>query len=76
MPDNAEPTEAEVEAVVEEFGGDLKAAIRALLFDLAVLAADFGAVVSWGYVRGKGSPGARGRGRTVNPTEIKRDRIT
>ena len=43
---------AEVEAVVREFGGDLRAAIRALLHDLAALAADFAETVSWGYVRG------------------------
>ena len=55
-------------AVVEEFGGDLRATIRALLYDLAVLAADFGAAVSWGYVRGERSPGAARvkAGRTVS----------
>ena len=58
MPDDPEPTEAEVDAVVEEFGGDLRAAIRALLHDLAVLAADFAGAVSRGYVRGEGSAGA------------------
>ncbi len=64
MPDDArkpsdpEPTEAQVAAVVEEFGGDLQAAVRALLHDLAVLAANFAAAVSRGYVRGETSPGA------------------
>ncbi len=44
---------AEVDAVVREFGGDLRAAIRALLHDLSALAADFAETVSWGYVRGE-----------------------
>lgn len=46
------PTEAEVDAVPDEFGGDPRAAIRALLHDIAVLAADYAADVSHGYVRG------------------------
>jgi hypothetical protein len=59
MTDPNEPTEAEVEAVIEEFGGDLRATIRALLHDIAVLASDFAATVSRGYVRGRASPGCR-----------------
>lgn len=47
-----DPTDAEVDAVLEEFGGDARDAIRALLHDLAVLAADYEASVSRGYVRG------------------------
>ena len=46
-------TEAEVDAVLAEFGGDARAAIRALLHDLAVLASDYEASVSRGYVRGE-----------------------
>jgi hypothetical protein len=46
------PTEADVDAVMEEFGGDPPEAIRALLHDLAVLAADYETSVSKGFVRG------------------------
>lgn len=46
-------TDAEVSAVIAEFGGDPREAIRALLHDLEVLAADAEAVVSRGYVRGR-----------------------
>ena len=53
MDDSAEPTEADIDAVVEEFGGDLREAIRALLHDIAVLAADLASTVSRGYVRGR-----------------------
>lgn len=51
MADSAEPNEAEVDAVIEEFGGDLRAVIRALLHDVAVLASDFAGAVSHGFVR-------------------------
>ena len=51
--DPFEPTAAEVDAVIAEFDGDLRAAIAALLHDLAMLAADFDRSVSRGYVRGK-----------------------
>ena len=44
--------EADVEAVIEEFGGDARAALRAVLHDLAVLAADYESCVSKGFVRG------------------------
>ena len=47
------PTERDVDEVVDEFGGDWRAAIRALLLDLATLADDREASVSRGYVRGK-----------------------
>ena len=46
------PTEADVEAVLSEFGGNAREAIRALLHDLAVLAGDYEADVSRGFVRG------------------------
>jgi hypothetical protein len=45
--------EADVEAVIEEFGGDARAALRAVLHDLAVLAADYESCVSTGFVRGR-----------------------
>ena len=46
-------TEEDVDAVLEEFGGDHRAAIRALLHDLDVLARDHAATVSHGFVRGE-----------------------
>lgn len=46
------PTEADVDAVIYEFKGDVREAIRALLHDLAVLAGDYEADVSRGFVRG------------------------
>jgi hypothetical protein len=46
------PAEADVDAVLYEFKGDAREAIRALLHDLAVLAADYEASVSRGYMRG------------------------
>ena len=46
------PTEADVDEVISEFGGDPRAAVRALLADLDVLAGDFEASVSHGFVRG------------------------
>lgn len=42
----------EVDAIIAEFGGDPKAAIRALLDDLTTLALDSAVAVSRGYVRG------------------------
>ena len=48
-----QPSEAEIEAVVAEFDGDLRATIRALLHDLAILALDGALAVSRGYVRGR-----------------------
>ena len=53
MADSAEPTDAEVDAVIEEFGGDPREEIRALLSDVATLAADYKGAVSRGYVRGR-----------------------
>lgn len=46
------PTDADIDAVIAEFRGDMREAIRALLHDLAVLATDFQAEVSHGFVRG------------------------
>lgn len=46
------PTEADIDAVMYEFKGDAREAIRALLQDLAVLAGDYEADVSRGFVRG------------------------
>lgn len=54
MDEGTEPTEAEVDAIVAEFRGDVRAAIRALLHDLTVLALDRALTVSRGYVRGIG----------------------
>ncbi len=51
-PNQPFPTEADVDAVIYEFKGDLREAIRALLHDLAVLAGDYEADVSRGFVRG------------------------
>ena len=53
MDESDEPTDAEVEATIAEFGGDPRAAIRALLHDLAALALDRALTVSRGYVRGR-----------------------
>lgn len=60
MPDAAEqhpspepwPTEADIDAVLYEFKGDAREAIRALLADIATLAEDANAAVSHGFVRG------------------------
>lgn len=51
-PEPAFPTEADINAILGEFHGDAREAIRALLHDLAVLAADYESSVSKGYVRG------------------------
>jgi hypothetical protein len=47
-----DPSNEEIDAIIAEFGGDPKAAIRALLHDLTELALDSEAAVSRGYVRG------------------------
>ena len=47
-----DPSDEEIDAIIAEFGGDPKAAIRALLHDLTELALDSEAAVSRGYVRG------------------------
>ena len=48
-----EVTDAEIDAVLAEFGGDAREAIRALLHDVAALARGFEGQVSRGYVRGR-----------------------
>lgn len=46
-------TEADIDEVIQEFGGDTRQAIRALLEDIAVLALDRARSVSTGYLRGQ-----------------------
>lgn len=53
MAEAQEPTEEEIDAVIAEFDGDMRDAMRALMHDMAVLAADLSGVVSRGYVRGR-----------------------
>ncbi|QEL24825.1 hypothetical protein FQV39_21230 [Bosea sp. F3-2] len=55
----------EIDAVLEEAGGDAREAIRMLLRDLAVMAADADAAASRGFLRGRFSEGWR-RPRTVD----------
>ena len=43
----------EIESLLNEFNGDSKEAIRALLHDIALLAEDRDNSVSFGYVRGR-----------------------
>lgn len=61
VPDDSPPfpSDEDVTAVLEEFGGDARAAIRALLADLDSLARDYRADVSKGYVRLPPSPPKR-----------------
>lgn len=47
-----EATDEEIDAIIAEFGGDARLAIRALLHDLTRIARDCEAAVSRGYVRG------------------------
>ena len=49
-------TDDEIDAVILEFGGDPRQAIRALLHDLTELAADSNAVISRGYLRSRHLP--------------------
>ena len=44
-------TDGAVEAVLDEFGGDYREAIEELLHDVDLLARDFNASVSRGFVR-------------------------
>lgn len=57
------PSEADIDAVLEEFAGDARAAIRALLHDIGALAADYDRSVSRGYVRMQSPPPVRGSRR-------------
>ncbi len=59
QPPNEAAREAEIDDVLEEFGGNVRAAIRALLDDQATLIADAQQAVSHGFLRGKFSEGAR-----------------
>ena len=52
MAEPVEATDAEIDAI-EEFGGDPREAVRALLSEVASLTANYQAAVSRGYVRGK-----------------------
>ncbi len=47
------PTEADIDEVLAEAGGDAREAIRMLLSDLDALARDHNASVSHGYVYGR-----------------------
>lgn len=58
----AYPSEADVEAVIAEAGGDAKEAVRMLLVDLDALARDRNGSVSYGFVYGRLAAG-RGRDR-------------
>lgn len=52
-PPNPLVTDEDVDAVLAEFQGDSREAIRALLHDLDALARDADRLVSHGYVRGR-----------------------
>jgi hypothetical protein len=52
QPTVADATDEDIDDIIAEFGGDPRAAIRALLHDLTQLALDAEATVSRGYVRG------------------------
>lgn len=45
--------DAEIDAVLAEFGGDPRQAIAALLHDMTVLVRDAESIVSRGFVRGR-----------------------
>lgn len=55
--DDRTPSEAEIDAVIAEFGGDPRAALRALMSDIRTLAEDRDRAVSRGYVRRPPAPG-------------------
>jgi hypothetical protein len=52
QPAIVDATDAEIDAVIAELGGDHREAIRALLHDLTQIALDSEAAVSKGFVRG------------------------
>lgn len=64
-PDPFAVSDEEVDAVLEEAGGNARAAIRMVLRDLAVMAADADAASSRGFLRGRFSEGRR-RPRVVD----------
>ena len=51
--DTVFPTDADIDAVLDEAKRDARAAIRMLLVDLDLLARDHNATVSHGYVYGR-----------------------
>jgi len=53
------PMEGQVDAVIAEFGGDARAAVRALLHNREELLRDADRAASLGYLRGRFSEGAR-----------------
>lgn len=55
-------TDKEIDAIIAEFEGDPRAAIRVLLHDSTTLAVDSKAAVSRGFVRGRLLPFCLGDG--------------
>lgn len=53
------PVEGQVDAVIAEFGGDARAAVRALLHNREELLRDADRAASLGFLRGRFSEGAR-----------------
>lgn len=53
QPTIVDATYEEIDAIIAEFGGDYRQAIRALLHDMTELALDSEAAVSRGFIRGK-----------------------
>lgn len=66
-PDPFAVSDEEVDTVLEEACGDSREAIRMVLRDLAVMAADADAASSRGFLRGRFSEGRR-RPRVINET--------
>jgi hypothetical protein len=56
--------ETEIDEVLAEFGGDARAAIRALLIDMTTLQLDANRSSSRGFLRGWFSDGARPEARS------------
>ena len=59
LSDLEEVSEAEIDEVLAEFGGDQRAAIRALLQDMTTLQLDANRSASRGFLRGFFAEGAR-----------------
>lgn len=55
----SKPVEGQVDAVIAEFGGDARAAVRALLHNREELLRDADRAASLGFLRGRFSEGAR-----------------
>lgn len=64
-PDHFAVSDEDIDTVLEEAGGDSREAIRMVLRDLAVMAADADAATSRGFLRGRFSEGRR-RPRVVD----------